>query len=388
MKVFISSTTYDLEEYRKITISLLKKRGHEVIYHESPTMPVKLGLHSHDVCLETIKDVDLVICIIKSRYGGLYKGNNPSQFKDIDIDIKGKTKAGRDKKEKVTIPSKHLSITWCELYIAEKENIDIMTFVKKTTIDEKETRRRNQFLLSFKPAHVEDNKIFDLIDWIIKKRVNNWIAIYNDILDYRKYLIKWIEEIEKNILNPTVSKSNTIIDDTSIKLFYNNNMTAKINKTYNKPAILTFVEGESDRDFLRFIITELGLEYEFKFIVTYGKYRMLQQALDYVISYNSDNVLFIIDYDNNNDEKYAFEKMFNKIDVKNKKIVFAEPNLDEWIKAGLENNITQRKIKKINYEIEFDLKKAISHSKSFDLLVSVLKHLVDPYEQSKTTQHQ
>lgn len=376
MKIFISSTSHDLEDFRILTIQELESRGHEVIYHESPTFPVKLRLsHSHDICLEAIKDVDLVICIIKSRYGGTYAGNDPNQFPDIDIRIKGKTKKGSDKRETITIPSKNLSITWCELYIAYQQKIDVITFVKNTTLEEKETRRRNQFLSSFQPAHVEDKKLFDLIDWIIKKRESNWIVKYNNILDYKEYLLKWIEEIEKSVYQPTNNSSNQNSLPKNIIIQNNNNSIGSIISKNNISPILTFVEGESDRNFIRYLIKQLNLTHEFRFIVTYGKYRMLQQSLDYVISYNADDILFIVDDDNNQDERKAFENMFEKIDIQNKKLVFAEPNLDEWIKIGLNDNYNQRQIKKIDYEIEFNLEKATSNSYSFKLLVDILKNI-------------
>jgi len=379
MKIFISSTTYDVEDIRLITIEALKNRGHEVIYHESPTFPVKLNLHSHDVCLETIKEVDLVVCIIQSRYGGLYKGNNPTQFSDIEIEIKGKTKKGTNKKQTVKIPKDRLSITWCELYIAEQNKIPIITFVKKAVSDEKETRRRNQFLSSFQPAHVDDAKIFDLIDWITKKPVNNWIVIYNNIIDYKDYLQKWITEIEKNTTNPAKSVETTCVSESGSTpvLALKNERTPSYDEvnTINKTSILTFVEGESDRDFLRYIIEKLDLKNVYKFVVTYGKYRMLQESFDYVISYNSENLLFVVDEDNNLDERKSFEEMFKKIDVSNKEIVFAEPNLDEWIRVGLPGDISPRNIKKISYEIEYNINKAISKSVSFEKLVEVLKKL-------------
>ncbi|QGQ97554.1 DUF4062 domain-containing protein [Paenibacillus psychroresistens] len=37
MRFFISSTAYDLHDFRAVIIEQLEKRGHEVLYHESPT---------------------------------------------------------------------------------------------------------------------------------------------------------------------------------------------------------------------------------------------------------------------------------------------------------------------------------------------------------------
>ena len=48
MKIFLSSTAYDMLDFRALVVDRLEDDGHEVLFHESPTFPARIGLHSHD----------------------------------------------------------------------------------------------------------------------------------------------------------------------------------------------------------------------------------------------------------------------------------------------------------------------------------------------------
>ena len=72
MKVFLSSTAYDLLDLRAKFVEIFTKKGHEVIFHESPTFPAKYDLHSHDQCIMAVETCDTLICILDKRYGGKY----------------------------------------------------------------------------------------------------------------------------------------------------------------------------------------------------------------------------------------------------------------------------------------------------------------------------
>src|ERR1700716_402475 len=115
MRIFLSSTAYDLSDLRAFTIDMLEKSGHEVLFHESPTFPARVGLHSHDQCIEAVADCDLVVCIIDRRYGGRYAGARLATIPDQDFEVLGMTKGNKRKKFKIHMAPADLSITWVEL---------------------------------------------------------------------------------------------------------------------------------------------------------------------------------------------------------------------------------------------------------------------------------
>lgn len=365
MKIFISSTAYDLYDFREKIKQIIEQLGHECIAFESPTFPVIPNLHSHDQCIEAVKDADIVICIIDKRYGGRYHGNDSNQFSDIELEISGKTKSGKAKKYKRIIKKQDLSITWCELITAQKEGKLIFTFARKKLLDEKEIRRRNQFLTSFKPAYAEREEIFDLIDWITKNKKNNWITPFNSIVDFEQYFSKWLKEIEKYYFIP----------NTNVNLSLSNNTSTTISHI----PVLFILEGESDRQFINIVLKKINSQLSARFVVTYGKYRMFSNTLDYVTSMGEIRHTFVL-YDTDDDDLETInsqnEIIQKLLDKGNVSVYPIKPEIETWIKAGLKNkNITHQEIRKIDLEIEFSFEDAMKNDSQFNSFVTEVKKL-------------
>jgi hypothetical protein len=265
MKIFLSSTAYDLADFRSLVVDRLESRGHEVLFHESPTFPARIGLHSHDQCLEAIKETDLVICLVDKRYGGMYHGEILKPFSPLNFNILGSTKKGVKKRFGLIYNLDMLSITWCEIYTAHDNGIPVITFARQRTLDEKETRRRNQFLATFQPAYADKNELFDFLDWITQRKTNNWIAPFANIVDFEKKLFSWMNEVDKSIPEPNTSDA--------------------IVRDGNKSRICVIVEGEVDRLFVSYLINTLNLSQHFVIIPTYGKYQVLNNFESVVAQY-------------------------------------------------------------------------------------------------------
>ena len=385
MKIFISSTAYDLSDFRALIVDLLQERGHEVIYHESPTFPAKLNLHSHDQCTLAVEECDIVICVIDRRYGGKYKGVFPNKFPKQTVEILGSTKNGNKKKYNVEIETKDLSITWCELITAYDHQIPVITFSRQRTLDEKETKRRNQFLKSFQPSYVEKNELFDLIDWITKRPNNNWIVSYINIVDFRAKLIKWIDELEQTIHPaPTLTSSDLtnggnqpVSDDNSTT----SNLMLSENLTFvSQSKICIIVEGEIDRTFINYLIKKLRLNNYFVVIPSYGKYRTLNNFDSTIAEYASifDEVIILMDADTKNENEIStmYNSMCDLIQKSGKgniKFQFAIPEIESWIAAGLNPDI----FKEFNGNIDKDLFNKLFFTSTLNNITTSLKKNYD-----------
>src|SRR3712207_4697824 len=109
-KIFISSTIYDLGDARGALKHVLNKQyGLDVYTSESPDFPIINNQHSYDVCLNRLKECDLAIALIDTRYGGIYE-----------------TKQGSP-----------ISITRKEVRVAQEAGIPIWTFVRTQTWEER-----------------------------------------------------------------------------------------------------------------------------------------------------------------------------------------------------------------------------------------------------------
>ncbi len=322
MRIFLSSTAYDLLDIRAKLVDLLTKRGHEVIFHESPTFPAKVDLHSHDQCVLAVESCDTIVCIIDKRYGGLYAGEILKGQKPIKILINGKDAKGERLKEEVEIPIEKQSITWCELYRAYSLNKAVITFARQRTMDEKETRRHNQYLKTFRPAYAEKNELFDFIDWITKQKRNNWIIPFNTIVDFEAKLETYISEYENIRLKTTASKQQ---------------LTKKI---------CIIVEGEIDRLVVQNLIRKSKIKGDFVIIPSYGKYRILQNLNEYIRPFaeSFDHVVVLVDTDAVSLEQMeTFTENVNQLRenlIRNNVTIFgANPEIEAWIVAGLDESI-------------------------------------------------
>lgn len=322
MKVFLSSTAFDLLDFRAKVVELLTKQGHEVIFHESPTFPAKIDLHSHDQCVLAVEDCETMVCVLDKRYGGLYSGELLKDNKPIKLTISGKDVKGEKLKEEIKIPINKMSITWCELLRAYAMNKNVITFSRQRTLDEKETRRHNQYLKTFRPAYAERNELFDLIDWITKQKRNNWIIPFNTIVDFEEKLSVYINEYDKLRFKTTITKRHL------------------------QKKICIIVEGEIDRLVVQNLIRKSKIKGDFVIIPSYGKYRVLQNINEYIKPFaNSfDQVLVLVDTDAKNfgqlnTFKENVEQMQETLIRKNVQIYGANPEIEAWIVAGLNENL-------------------------------------------------
>lgn len=322
MKIFLSSTAYDLLDIRAKVIEILSKQGHEVIFHESPTFPAKVDLHSHDQCVLAIEDCDMVVCVLDKRYGGEYRGELLKDNKPVKFSILGRDAKGEKLKQEIEIPIHKMSITWCELNQAYSLNKNVITFSRQRTLDEKETRRHNQYLKTFRPAYAERNELFDFIDWITKQSRNNWIVPFNTVVDFEEKLSIYIKEYDKRRFKTTIKKKHL----------------------QNKICII--VEGEIDRLVVQNLIRKSKIKGDFVIIPAYGKYRILQNLNEYIKPFaeSFDQVIVLIDTDaksfgQSNTFRKNQEKIQETLVRKNVQIFGANPEIEAWIVAGIDEKL-------------------------------------------------
>jgi len=155
---FICSTCYDLKDLRSELANYLKQNN-KVLWSESDEFPVDFRIHSHDVCLHNVALCDHLIVIIDRRYGGIY--------------------AGKD------FPQKDISITQYEIETALSLEKPVTTFVRSNVWNERATYKKNKKAnIDIIPAHVDDVRVFDLIDFI-NQSGQNWIYQFENSVDLK-----------------------------------------------------------------------------------------------------------------------------------------------------------------------------------------------------------
>lgn len=173
--IFLSSTCHDLHDCRKMIYRVLGGYDYYVVMSENNDfgMP-KDDVNSYDYCLEMVQKCSQLIYIIGERYGGPYRG---TRYKWLADEIKQLNKNLGEP-----------SISLMEFFLAKKKGLITRVFTKKDIYNERSTYILNNCNDSFKPAFVNDNRVFEIISIITKLERGNWFKTYEDIDDLLEIL--------------------------------------------------------------------------------------------------------------------------------------------------------------------------------------------------------
>jgi hypothetical protein len=184
MKIFLSSTCYDLVDLRAELELFLKQKGHELLLSDRASFPVEVGKHRHDVCINNVQLADLIILIVDRRFGAPY-------YKD-----------------------KNLSITWAEFNEALTKGIKIIPFVRKDVFYERQIyNHNNKKGNSFAPFFADTIRVFDLIGEIQKHEGGFWIEIFENSVEIKDRLENLMETGHSFLnagLQPSITYNNYI----------------------------------------------------------------------------------------------------------------------------------------------------------------------------------
>lgn len=164
MKIFLSSTCYDLVDIRAELERFLKEKGHELLLSDRATFPIEIGVHRHDVCINNVQNCDLFILIVDGRFGAPY-------YKD-----------------------KNLSITWAEFNEALRTDRKIIPFVRKDIFNERQSYNHNlKKGNAFAPFFADTTRVFDLIGEIQSHEGGFWIEQFENSVEIKDRLENLIE---------------------------------------------------------------------------------------------------------------------------------------------------------------------------------------------------
>jgi hypothetical protein len=164
MRIFLSSTCYDLVDIRAELEKFLRDKGHELLLSDRASFPVEIGVHRHDVCINNVQQSDLFILIVDGRFGALY-------HKD-----------------------KSISITWAEFNEALRTGRKIIPFVRKVVFNERQSYHHNQKKGNpYAPYFADSNRVFDLVDEVQKHEGGFWIEQFENSVEIKERLENLIE---------------------------------------------------------------------------------------------------------------------------------------------------------------------------------------------------
>lgn len=190
LKVFVSSTCYDLGMVRAELRGFISNFGHEPVMSEFNDVLFDPKDHTHESCIKEIGNSDVIILIIGSRFGGKAI---PQAVNQIDIE---KLKA-LSKNTKFLSTTENISITQVEILRAIEHNIPIFTFVDNKVLNDHllyEKNKDKDFIDKIDFASIDKREtaiyIFEFINFLRLRAKNNSVFEFTKISDIEEVLKK------------------------------------------------------------------------------------------------------------------------------------------------------------------------------------------------------
>jgi len=211
LKIFISSTYYDLKHVRNNLRSFIHSFGYEPVLFEHGDIPF---IHKHPLdgsCYKEIPNCHMLILIIGGRYGSAQS----SIYEE-----------GRNEKNENEMYEEYTSVTRGEYATARKNNIPTFIFIKKEVAAEFQTYLKNKNKSNTDYAHVDSINIFKLIESIYNEKhgafikefdvtenitdwlKNQWAGIFAHYLKHEREVV--VAKTISEGLNELKSISNTL----------------------------------------------------------------------------------------------------------------------------------------------------------------------------------
>lgn len=186
LKVFVSSTCYDLSILRSSIRNFIVSLGYEPIMSDYADVVYDPRQHTHTSCVEEVSNCDMLIVIIGSRFGGK---SVPEALDKVDLSSVDKT--FEDIKEK-SIP---ISITQLEVIEAIKNNIPVYAFIDKKVYYQHELYEKNKNnVKDIYYTAIEKQEtakyIFEFINFLRHKSSGNSIFEFEKMQDIESILKK------------------------------------------------------------------------------------------------------------------------------------------------------------------------------------------------------
>jgi hypothetical protein len=210
LKIFVSSTCYDLSIIRSQLKSFIENMGYDAVLSEYNDIFYDPKDHTHESCVKEVTNADVVILIIGSRFGG--KGI-PNLKSLVDF----KTLSTSSLKTKILENKEQLSVTQYEIFKAIESNIPVYCFVEESVWHDhrvyEENKENEEVIKSMRFPSIEKNDsapfIFEFINFMRARTHNNAMYPFGKLEDIEGCLLKQWSNLFQDLLSENKNKRET-----------------------------------------------------------------------------------------------------------------------------------------------------------------------------------
>ncbi|TBT82708.1 DUF4062 domain-containing protein [Propioniciclava sinopodophylli] len=140
LRVFVSSTAYDLAPVREQLRTLINSLGHVAVLSDYSGVLYDPNLHTHKSCVEELRSCDVVVLIIGNRWGSQAR---PEFVDDLSVDLLQGDDASIVED---LVEGKHVSVTQLEALTAFQHKIPVFAFAERQVLEERRFYEANEEL--------------------------------------------------------------------------------------------------------------------------------------------------------------------------------------------------------------------------------------------------
>ncbi|EJB5285230.1 DUF4062 domain-containing protein [Vibrio vulnificus] len=209
LRVFISSTYYDLKHVRSYVATFIEKMGYEPTLSEKGRIAYDPANPLDESCYRDATATDILVLIIGGRYG--------SATSETDVELS--QKSSNDDFYK-----RYESVTRKEFETAHAQGIPTYIVVEKSVMSEYETFKKNRDNQTINYAHVDSVNIFYFLDEILNKGRNNPLYQFEQPQEIENWLkAQWSGYFKALLENQSQSKQLTSLTNQVSELSSINN---------------------------------------------------------------------------------------------------------------------------------------------------------------------
>lgn len=190
LRVFVSSTCFDLGSQRDQLRSLLSRMGYEPIMSDYSDVLYDPNDHTHTSCVKDVVGADMIVLMIGGRFGGKAV---PQALPTVDFDLLSKASTSAE----ILKETENLSITQLEILKSVEMGIPLFAFVDDGIYADHHVYQANKsggIADKIKYPSIDKPEtaryIFEFINFITHRSSNNSITSYGNFSDIEGHLIK------------------------------------------------------------------------------------------------------------------------------------------------------------------------------------------------------